>query len=156
MHYALCIWRSHWRSLFREQQVQLYTDSYIRVYIHTCLHNPYLKIYELINIYKVVPVFSCTPPAPIICHFTPFCEQPEQLNRDSIYICVYTHSLFIPFRRFYIFKNNKILFTCSVVHSPHPETAVSPVLWQLFHSDRVFLYTYMYTQVSVYSLSTNK
>ena len=92
-----------------------YNCTPIPIYVYilrTCLHNPYLEIYELINIYKVVPVFSCTPPAPKICHITPFCEQPEQLNRDSIYICVYTHSLFIPFRRFYIFK---IIKSCSLV-----------------------------------------
>ena len=49
-----------------------------------------------------------------------FCEQPVQLNTVPIYICVYTHSLFIPSLSIFDLINNKLLFRCSVVHSPEP------------------------------------
>ena len=69
---ALCIWRSHWRFPFCEQQVQLYTDSYIRVYNTHLLTQSLSKIYQSINIYKscssVQLYTSCTKNLP----FHPF------------------------------------------------------------------------------------
>ena len=120
-HCALCIMHSAFGEATDAPHSvnNKYNCTPIPIYVYikrTRLHNPCM-IFKSINIYKscssVQLYTSCT-------QITRFCEQPEQLNRDSIYICVYTHSLFIPFRRFYIFKNNKILFTCSVVHSPTP------------------------------------
>ena len=49
--------------------------------------------------------------------FPSFAEQPVQLNTVPIYICVYTHSLYIPSLRIFDLINNKLLFRCSVVHS---------------------------------------
>lgn len=155
MHYALCI--VHLAKPLTIPDLWT-TSTTVHRFLYTCIYTHLLtqslsKIYQSINIYKscssVQLYTSCT-------QITPFCEQPEQLNMNSIYICVYTYSLLIPSLRFFELINNKKLFrlfSCSLPGAQ--EAAATPFPWQLWRQVRIF-YIYAYiTHMPSHSLSEN-